>query len=65
MTKHQAVERRIIVALDYPDAAAARQFVARVRPDMCRLKIGRNCLWRPGRHLLRNWSARATTFFLT
>ena len=41
MTKHQAVERRIIVALDYPDAAAARQFVARVRPDMCRLKIGK------------------------
>lgn len=34
-------ERRIIVALDYPDAAAARQFVARVRPDMCRLKVGK------------------------
>lgn len=41
MTEQQRVERRIIVALDYPDAASARQFVARVRPDMCRLKIGK------------------------
>jgi orotidine-5'-phosphate decarboxylase len=35
------VERRIIVALDYPDAAAARQFVAQVRPELCRLKVGK------------------------
>jgi len=34
-------ERRIIVALDYPDAAAARQFVSRVRPGLCRLKVGK------------------------
>ena len=34
-------ERRIIVALDYPDAAAARQFVAKVRPELCRLKVGK------------------------
>lgn len=41
MTKHQAVERRIIVALDYPDADTARQFVARVQPELCRLKVGK------------------------
>ncbi|MDP2787135.1 MAG: orotidine-5'-phosphate decarboxylase [Pseudomonadota bacterium] len=34
-------DRRIIVALDYPDADAARQFVARVRPELCRLKVGK------------------------
>jgi orotidine-5'-phosphate decarboxylase len=34
-------ERRIIVALDYPDADAARQFVSKVRPEMCRLKVGK------------------------
>lgn len=34
-------EQPIIVALDYPDAASARRFVARVRPDLCRLKIGK------------------------
>lgn len=31
---------RIIVALDYPDAAAARAFVQRVTPALCRLKVG-------------------------
>ncbi len=34
-------ERPIIVALDYPDAAPARAFVARVRPESCRLKVGK------------------------
>jgi orotidine-5'-phosphate decarboxylase len=32
---------RIIVALDYPDAAAARRFVAQARPELCRLKVGK------------------------
>ena len=41
MTKDQKPERRIIVALDYPDAATARQFVTKVRPEMCRLKVGK------------------------
>jgi orotidine-5'-phosphate decarboxylase len=41
MTKDQKLERRIIVALDYPDAATARQFVTKVRPEMCRLKVGK------------------------
>lgn len=31
---------RVIVALDYPDAQAAREFVGRVTPDACRLKVG-------------------------
>ncbi len=35
------VEQPIIVALDYPDAASARAFVARVRPAACRLKVGK------------------------
>lgn len=34
-------ERPIIVALDYPDAPSARAFVARVRPEDCRLKVGK------------------------
>jgi orotidine-5'-phosphate decarboxylase len=41
MIKQPGVERRIIVALDYPDADAARQFVARVQPGLCRLKVGK------------------------
>lgn len=35
------VERPVIVALDYPDAASARAFAAQVRPDVCRLKVGK------------------------
>ena len=34
-------ERPLIVALDYPDAPSARAFVARVRPEACRLKVGK------------------------
>ncbi|GBG12711.1 orotidine-5'-phosphate decarboxylase [Novimethylophilus kurashikiensis] len=32
---------KIIVALDYPDAAAAQQLVARLDPALCRLKVGK------------------------
>ncbi len=35
------IERRIVVALDYPDADAARAFVAKIRPELCRLKVGK------------------------
>lgn len=31
---------RVIVALDYADAAAANALVARLSPDQCRLKVG-------------------------
>jgi orotidine-5'-phosphate decarboxylase len=41
MTKDLKPESCIIVALDYPDAATARQFVTKVRPEMCRLKVGK------------------------
>ncbi|MCX7628257.1 MAG: orotidine-5'-phosphate decarboxylase [Methylophilaceae bacterium] len=32
---------RIIVALDYPDAASANRLVARLDPALCRLKVGK------------------------
>lgn len=32
---------KIIVALDYPEAAAARQLVAKLDPSLCRLKVGK------------------------
>jgi orotidine-5'-phosphate decarboxylase len=35
------VDRPVIVALDYPDAEGARAFVARIRPELCRLKVGK------------------------
>ena len=35
------VDRPVIVALDYPDADSARDFVAKVKPESCRLKVGK------------------------
>lgn len=32
---------KIIVALDYPDAASARQMIAKLDPALCRLKVGK------------------------
>ncbi len=37
----QTADPRIIVALDYPDAESARRMVARLRPELCRLKVGK------------------------
>lgn len=34
-------ERPVIVALDYPDAGSARAFVARITPEACRIKVGK------------------------
>lgn len=34
------VEKRLIIALDFPDATTALQFVSRISPDQCRLKVG-------------------------
>lgn len=32
---------RVLVALDYPSAETALEFARRVRPDLCRLKVGK------------------------
>lgn len=64
MTKQQAVERRIIVALDYPDAAAARQFVARVQPDMCRLKVGKELFVAAGPAFVEELAGQGYDVFL-
>jgi orotidine-5'-phosphate decarboxylase len=57
-------ERRIIVALDYPDAAAARQFVARVRPEMCRLKVGKELFVAAGPDFVRELAGQGYDVFL-
>ncbi len=44
---------RVIVALDYPAAAPALDFVARVSPSDCRLKVGKELFTREGPELVR------------
>lgn len=44
---------RIIVALDYPDAAPALELAARLDPALCRLKVGKELFTAAGPDLVR------------
>ncbi len=55
---------RVIVALDYPDAASAMQLVARLTPDLCRLKVGKELFTRAGPQLVEDLAARGFDVFL-
>lgn len=55
---------RIIVALDYPDAAAARQVVARLNPDLCRLKVGKELFVAAGPEFVRELVGQGYAVFL-
>jgi orotidine-5'-phosphate decarboxylase len=61
-------EPRIIVALDYPDANAARQFVARLGakngPQMCRLKVGKELFVVAGPDFVRELVGQGYDVFL-
>lgn len=46
------VNPRVVVALDYPDAAAALAFVSRLSPGSCRLKVGKELFTAAGPQLL-------------
>lgn len=43
---------RIVVALDYPTAESAFQFVRRVAPELCRLKVGKELFTAAGPQLV-------------
>ncbi|SMC23555.1 orotidine-5'-phosphate decarboxylase [Andreprevotia lacus DSM 23236] len=55
---------RIVVALDYPDAASALAFAARVTPDQCRLKVGKELFTVAGPQLVEALIARGFDVFL-
>ncbi|KAF0815016.1 Orotidine 5'-phosphate decarboxylase [Andreprevotia sp. IGB-42] len=55
---------RIVVALDYPDAAAALAFAARVSPGLCRLKVGKELFTVAGPQLVEALVARGFDVFL-
>ena len=54
MALHDVKGSRIIVALDYPDTAAALQLVEVLTPDLCRLKVGKELFTRAGPHLVED-----------
>jgi len=55
---------KIIVALDYPDAAAALALVARLQPSLCRLKVGKELFTVAGPQLLEQLMQRGFEIFL-
>jgi orotidine-5'-phosphate decarboxylase len=55
---------KIIVALDYADAAPALALVARLDPALCRLKVGKELFTAAGPELVRALVARGFEVFL-
>ena len=55
---------RVIVALDFSGGDQARQFVDRLEPGSCRLKIGKELFTREGPELVRYFTANGHEVFL-
>jgi len=55
---------RVIVVLDYSDGDQARQFVDRLEPGSCRLKIGKELFIGEGFELVRYFTASGHEVFL-
>jgi orotidine-5'-phosphate decarboxylase len=55
---------KIIVALDFPDAASALALVTRLDPALCRLKVGKELFTVAGPELVRGLVARGFEVFL-
>ena len=55
---------KIIVALDFPDAALALALVDRLAPGLCRLKVGKELFTAAGPELVRALGARGFEVFL-
>ena len=57
-------DTKIIVALDYPEAAPALELVARLEPSLCRLKVGKELFTAAGPSLLEQFMQRGFEVFL-
>jgi orotidine-5'-phosphate decarboxylase len=55
---------RIIVALDYADAGPAMEFVSRVSPEQCRLKVGKELFTSAGPDFVRRLAGQGFDVFL-
>lgn len=62
--KRKAGNPRVIVALDYPDARPALDLAARLEPDDCRLKVGKELFTAAGPQLVRELAGRGFGVFL-
>lgn len=55
---------KIIVALDFPDAASALALASRLDPALCRLKVGKELFTAAGPDLVRTLAGRGFEVFL-
>jgi orotidine-5'-phosphate decarboxylase len=58
------IDRKIIVALDFPEADAVRQFLSRIRPELCRLKVGKELFVAAGPDFVRELVGQGYDVFL-
>lgn len=61
---NQTTNPRIVVALDYADAASALQLVERLEPALCRLKVGKELFTAAGPQLVEKLIAKDFGVFL-
>jgi orotidine-5'-phosphate decarboxylase len=57
-------DARVIVALDFPGTQPAMDFVSRVSPDLCKLKIGKELFTRVGPQLVETLVKQGYDVFL-
>lgn len=57
-------DQKIIVALDYPDAASALAFVSRISPELARVKVGKELFTAAGPALVEELVKRGYSVFL-
>lgn len=58
------IESKVIVALDFADAASAREFVSKTSPDSCKLKIGKELFTATGPALVEEFVTAGYDVFL-
>ncbi len=58
------LDPRVIVALDYPSKKQALEFVDRISPDLCKLKIGKELFTRSGPTLVDTLVSKGFDIFL-
>ncbi len=58
------IDKRIVVALDYPDKASVLAFADRVHPNLCRLKVGKEVFTHSGPELVKVLINRGFDVFL-
>lgn len=62
--KENTLDPKVLVALDFADADSALEFVARLQPDLCRLKVGKELFAVAGPEFVKQLVAQGFDVFL-